>query len=160
MERFAWAIPDERALHICASFAPLVEMGAGAGYWARLLRDRAVAITAFDSDVGAQSRAAGVLQPPWTKVLLGGPADLDDARFENHTLLLLYPDDLDARDAGFDDGDAAGAAAGPGRGSSEGALVGDLRLSAADGLQRAAREVEPETRLHTSHPSSSMAPPS
>jgi hypothetical protein len=32
MEQYAWAIPDDRALAICQAFAPIVEMGAGAGY--------------------------------------------------------------------------------------------------------------------------------
>ena len=47
-KKYAWAIPDERALHILARFSPLIELGAGRGYWARLLRDRGVDIIAFD----------------------------------------------------------------------------------------------------------------
>ena len=47
-KKYSWAIPDERALQILESFAPLIEIGAGKGYWARLLRDRGVDILAFD----------------------------------------------------------------------------------------------------------------
>ena len=47
-KKYAWAIPDERALQILASFSPLIEIGAGRGYWARLLRDQGVDILAFD----------------------------------------------------------------------------------------------------------------
>lgn len=47
-KKYAWAIPDERALQILASFSPLIEIGAGRGYWARLLRDQGVNILAFD----------------------------------------------------------------------------------------------------------------
>ena len=35
IEKFAWAIPNEKALSIIQSFSPLVEMGAGKGYWAQ-----------------------------------------------------------------------------------------------------------------------------
>ena len=94
MERFAWAIPDARALRACAAFAPLVEMGAGAGYWARLLHDMGVEIEAFDKDVGAATRAAGMLAAPWTHVARGGPEQLLHERFSRSTLLLIYPDDL------------------------------------------------------------------
>ena len=94
MERFAWAIPDARALRACAAFAPLVEMGAGAGYWARLLHDMGVEIEAFDKDVGAATRAAGKLAAPWIHVARGGPEQLLQERFSRSTLLLIYPDDL------------------------------------------------------------------
>ena len=91
-EKYAWAIPDERALKICAAFSPLVEIGAGAGYWARLLRDMGVVVHAFDCDVGDKTRAAGVLAPAWTSVEKGGPEKL--TRHKKAALLLLYPDDL------------------------------------------------------------------
>ena len=31
--QFAWAIPDERALRILGHFSPIIEIGAGFGYW-------------------------------------------------------------------------------------------------------------------------------
>jgi hypothetical protein len=55
-EKYAWAIPDERALKACAAFSPLVEMGAGAGYWARLLREMGCTVSPFDCDVGNKAR--------------------------------------------------------------------------------------------------------
>jgi hypothetical protein len=46
---FACAIPSERALQaIVALNLPLLEVGAGSGYWARLLRARGVDVLAFD----------------------------------------------------------------------------------------------------------------
>ena len=94
-EKYAWAIPDERALRICAEFAPLVEMGAGAGYWARLLRERGVEIAAYDRDVGAEARAAGVGVAPWTEVRQGSAEVLGQAGHAGAALLLMYPDDLE-----------------------------------------------------------------
>ena len=96
MEKYAWAIPDERALRICEHFGPLVEMGAGAGYWARLLRERGVAITAYDKDVGEDCKAAGVCAKPFTKIDKGGPEML--SLFPNATLLMIYPDDYEQTD--------------------------------------------------------------
>jgi hypothetical protein len=98
MDRYAWAIPDERALRICAFYSPLVEMGAGAGYWARLLRERddKVTITAFDRHVGENTKAAGVQVKPFTVVNKGGPDLL--ANYPNATLLLIYPDDHEQED--------------------------------------------------------------
>lgn len=93
MEKYAWAIPDERALRILEHFAPLVEMGAGAGYWARLLRERKVTIFAYDKEVGENCKAAGVSARPFTKVEKGGTEILSlYPNAVNAALLLIYPD--------------------------------------------------------------------
>jgi hypothetical protein len=51
--KYAWAIPDARALRIIKHFAPVVEMGAGTGYWCSLLRESGVDIVAYDLFGGA-----------------------------------------------------------------------------------------------------------
>jgi hypothetical protein len=56
---FSWAIPGEGALAVLSSYGPLVECGAGTGYWAALLRARG-------ADVQASDIAPG--RPPWTEV--------------------------------------------------------------------------------------------
>jgi hypothetical protein len=131
--RYAWAVPDERALRVmCAIGAcvvastphtscnvrlsgrcarpchvraserggvvgglhahagrPMVEVGCGNGYWARLLRDAGVDILPYDHR----------LPPPaarWTELQVGGPEVL-----EAHTarvLFLCYPDDFEDSD--------------------------------------------------------------
>lgn len=45
---YAWAIPTEEALEAIAAQGPIVEIGAGNGYWAWLLQQRGVDIIAFD----------------------------------------------------------------------------------------------------------------
>lgn len=47
---FAWAIPDEGALAVLGGYGPLLECGAGTGYWAALLRARGCDILACDLD--------------------------------------------------------------------------------------------------------------
>jgi hypothetical protein len=45
---FSWAIPTEAALELLARHAPLVECGAGMGYWLALLRSRGVDAIGYD----------------------------------------------------------------------------------------------------------------
>jgi hypothetical protein len=48
---FAWAVPNERALNLLKSLKkPILEIGAGTGYWAYLLGDRGVDIVAYDME--------------------------------------------------------------------------------------------------------------
>eukprot|EP00933_Yihiella_yeosuensis_P036281 TRINITY_DN30012_c0_g1_i1.p1 TRINITY_DN30012_c0_g1~~TRINITY_DN30012_c0_g1_i1.p1 ORF type:complete len:746 (+),score=145.37 TRINITY_DN30012_c0_g1_i1:130-2367(+) len=47
--KHACSIPNSKALSILAASAPLLEVGAGSGYWARLLQSRGVDILAFDT---------------------------------------------------------------------------------------------------------------
>ena len=48
--QFSWAIPNNDALNVLAAHAPLIELAAGTGYWAHLLKQRGVDILAFDND--------------------------------------------------------------------------------------------------------------
>ena len=45
---FSWGVPNGRALDVLAAQAPLVECGAGMGYWAALLKARGVDVLAYD----------------------------------------------------------------------------------------------------------------
>jgi hypothetical protein len=48
VRRFAWAVPTNAALAAIARYAPILEVGAGTGYWALLLRRRGVDILPTD----------------------------------------------------------------------------------------------------------------
>ncbi len=50
---FAWAIPASGPLAVLSEYAPLVECGAGTGYWAALLRARGADVEASDLAAGA-----------------------------------------------------------------------------------------------------------
>lgn len=45
---FAWAIPDAGALAVLARYAPIIDCGAGTGYWAALLRALGADVVACD----------------------------------------------------------------------------------------------------------------
>lgn len=87
---YAFAVPDGDALEVIAGLAPIVEMGAGTGYWAGLLRARGVDVIAYDQTPGhgiESGAAAG--RRLYTEVLAGGPAAL--AAHPDRTLLLVWP---------------------------------------------------------------------
>jgi hypothetical protein len=49
-EKHAWAIPDHRAIRVLQHFSPLIEIGAGKGYWGHMLKQTTdkVDILCFD----------------------------------------------------------------------------------------------------------------
>lgn len=48
-QRYAFAIPDDRAVSAIVRHAPkIVEVGAGTGYWARQLADAGADVVAYD----------------------------------------------------------------------------------------------------------------
>ena len=48
IREYAFAVPGEEALTCIARHAPIVEIGAGSGYWARCLRERGVDVVVAD----------------------------------------------------------------------------------------------------------------
>lgn len=110
-EKYAWACPDDRALSVLAHFSPLVEVGAGHGYWAHLLRERGADILAFDL-IAPESRAAGAKAVKsakvqaeargvnvgagefWTDVRRGGAEVLATAACARRSLFLCFPDEI------------------------------------------------------------------
>jgi hypothetical protein len=89
--QYAWAIPDERALRICKEFSPLIEMGAGKGYWANLLKLRGCDIVCYDNEAWRGDKNK------FTNVKKGNPKHLTLPKNGNNTrnLFLCYPDDRD-----------------------------------------------------------------
>jgi hypothetical protein len=92
MASYAFSLPTEPALGAIAEASPhgVVEIGAGTGFWARLLHDRGVDVVAFD--VAPPPSAdnpwfAGVM--PWYSVRVGDESAVD--RHTRRTLLLVWP---------------------------------------------------------------------
>lgn len=84
-KNYAWAIPTEEALLALAKLGPLLEVGAGTGYWAHLLRQGGVDIKAYDTAPGNNSWSTGL----WTEVLTGG-TDVAST-YPDRTLFLCWP---------------------------------------------------------------------
>jgi hypothetical protein len=77
---YAWAIPNDGALAAIAACGPIVEIGAGAGYWAYLLQERGVDVVAYDREPQEKT---------WTKVHRGSVRVAQ--RYANRALFLCWP---------------------------------------------------------------------
>jgi hypothetical protein len=89
VKRYAWAVPNTEALETIAALdKPVVEVGAGLGYWASRLEKMGVQIVAFDKEPGGTNTyTAGA---PWTHVLYGDARQLRHTT-SDHVLLLCWP---------------------------------------------------------------------
>lgn len=87
----AWAIPSEAALASIVDAGPVVEIGAGTGYWAALLAARGADVIAYDINPPNGDRAhrwhPGATTV--TDVRVGGPEVL--CAHGDRTLLLCWP---------------------------------------------------------------------
>lgn len=93
---YAYATPSPAALDTLARHAPLVEIGAGTGYWAHCLRLRhpSLRVHAYDKDPpgAAHSQRSNDYHgraAAWTSVLRGGVEAVE--RHPQASLFLCYP---------------------------------------------------------------------
>jgi hypothetical protein len=95
VRRYAFGIPSDAALEAVARYAPVVELGAGTGYWAYLLRQRLVDIVAYDLAPPDVAPNAHKFEPRlWTDVAVGGVFVL--AAHVERALFLCWPTWRDA----------------------------------------------------------------
>jgi hypothetical protein len=94
---FSWAIPTDAALELLAKYAPLVECGAGMGYWLALLRTRGVDAVGYDARRPGRSNAyhRGVRRP-WTQIERRTSVAAARSHRERSLLLCWPPYDDDA----------------------------------------------------------------
>ncbi len=86
-KEYAWAVPNEKALETLLALSPLVEIGAGGGYWAYELRKLGADIIAYDIDPEPDSNP--FIAKNWTEVLKGGPEKVNG--HHDRTLFLCWP---------------------------------------------------------------------
>lgn len=90
-KKYAWAVPDSRALKVIASFSPIVELGCGNGYWASLLRGMGGDVIAIDKYSKENE------DEPFIKDIIKGDAGyLKKKQSAGRTLMLCYPDDRES----------------------------------------------------------------
>ncbi len=87
--KYAWAIPNDNAIQLLAGMGPIIEMGAGNGYWAKLIVDAGGKIEPFDVKPGQHHHAA-MAREVWYPVINGGP-DQITVRHKDWVLLLVWP---------------------------------------------------------------------
>lgn len=93
--RYSWAIPNDAALITIQQHAPygVVEIGAGGGYWAGLLRARGVDVVAYDPDPVGGVQLGDMRGwhdgTRWSEVLLGDHTAV--TQHPDRALLLVWP---------------------------------------------------------------------
>lgn len=87
IKQFSFAVPCEEALAALEALGPIVEMGAGSGYWAYRLRKRGVDVQAYDKAPGIKNEYEFSRQ--WTGVLEGRPGKLK--KRSDRALFLCWP---------------------------------------------------------------------
>jgi hypothetical protein len=75
----SWAVPSEEALETLVKASPILEIGAGTGYWARMVRSRGGVVDAYDINC---QEGTGVLR---------GDAEVVGHYGEEWTLMLCWP---------------------------------------------------------------------
>jgi len=92
VKKFSWAIPNNEALDTIAKYGPIVELGAGAGYWAYLLRSRGIVVEAYDKDPTTKMNVCGYeFETMWTDVAVGDTSVLQYYSGGKHALMLCWP---------------------------------------------------------------------
>jgi hypothetical protein len=79
---YAWAVPDDETIDLLVQLGPLAEVGAGRGYWAKLL-----------SEAGADIVATDPYAPDGGTFYPVEPLDAAEAarKYADRTLLLIWP---------------------------------------------------------------------
>lgn len=86
--RYAYAVPGESALQVIGEYQPIVELGAGNGYWSRCLAERGIDVVAYDQR-GEEWKARFPDQSTWHPVRQGGVEVVKE--HPGHTLLIVWP---------------------------------------------------------------------
>lgn len=87
VKTYAWAIPNDEAIYAIAALSPIVEVGAGSGYWASMLRQAGALVRAYDMPSTVQTHYTfDVRHSP---ISPAGPAIT--AHHPSATLLLVWP---------------------------------------------------------------------
>lgn len=83
VKKYSFAIPDPEAIIRISKYSPIVEIGAGSGYWAWLLKFAQADVAAYDDGSREWPKM-------WTDVQRGGPEKVNsDLR---RTLFLCWPE--------------------------------------------------------------------
>ena len=105
-----FAVPSDDALEILSGHGPLIEVGAGTGYWSAMLRHRRVDVVTYDSHPPSSELTNGFFYDvAFTEVLKGDGATLFAERPElaRRALLLVWPNNPDQVDNPELDADGA-----------------------------------------------------
>lgn len=93
--KYSWAIPGPAAVKKIAALSPIIEIGAGSGYWAYLLQEEGADVLAYDLHPPGSVPDEHPHNPwhskqkPWTSVIHGDHSVVHGQG--NRTLFLCWP---------------------------------------------------------------------
>jgi|AntDeeMetagen134_2_1112570.scaffolds.fasta_scaffold01167_16 hypothetical protein len=80
VQRYAWAVPNKKAIETIVDHSPIIEIAAGSGYWASLAEQLGADVDAYDKEPWEDT---------WTDVLEGTDAVVD--AYPERSLFLCWP---------------------------------------------------------------------
>jgi len=86
---WAWAVPTIKAIEMIAKYSPMIEMGAGKGYWASLISKKGGMIHAYDKKPYVNHWC--LPGKGYYHVLIGGVDVLKERRYRNCSLFICWP---------------------------------------------------------------------
>lgn len=89
--RYSYVLPESHLLEVISGYSPLVELGAGTGYWAYLLRSMGVDVIAYDlAPFGSSlTNRYHINFRRWTNVIQGDVTSI--AQHGDRSLFLCWP---------------------------------------------------------------------
>ena len=88
VKQYSWAIPTKEVINKLVELSPLIEIGAGTGYWASLVNQAKGEIFPFDQYLGLKNTYKHTMN--WIKINQGGPGILKETTKEIN-LFLCWP---------------------------------------------------------------------
>ncbi len=93
IQKYSFAIPTREAIKGIIKYSPIVEIGAGSGYWAYLIEQYGGSIVAFDNDErnkkwSKSSKQEEYFTKKWFPIKYGDEKEIDN--YPNHTLFLCW----------------------------------------------------------------------
>ena len=89
-KKYSFAIPSRSSIKLIAQYGPIIDIGAGTGYWAKMLHDYGVDIVAYDKDADLPFEARHYSKAKWFDVELGHEDAIDE--HSDRTLLMVWPE--------------------------------------------------------------------
>ncbi len=88
---YAWAVPTPEIIKYIAKFSPIVEIGAGTGYWAALLRQEGAKVYAYDKNPPKGDTKNHWAQNAWAYTHVAKGTEINSATHTDCTLFLCWP---------------------------------------------------------------------
>ncbi len=90
VSKYAYAVPSQNVLATFKQYQPILEIGAGTGYWAFLLRKMGIKVEAFEPYLVTKGNAwFPKSTKSWTTVLAGDETVV--TKYPHYTLFMCYP---------------------------------------------------------------------